>query len=91
MYMKTKRYQIYLYPYSVSVLDDFEKIANISRSKLIREAVDRLASQIVKVFAVREWPSPKMAYFDKLVGAINLKTRRPTNFALEEDEVYLKD
>lgn len=89
--MKTKRYQVYLYPYSVSVLDDFEKIANISRSKLIREAIDRLAGQIVKVFAARDGPPPQMTYFDKLVGAIHLKTKHPTNFALEKDEMYLKD
>lgn len=85
-----QRYQIYLNPHSVSILDDFEKISNISRSKLIRELVDRYIDQIVRVFSKRE-PPPKLTYFDKLAGAIDLKSPKPTNYALDNDEVYLED
>ena len=86
-----KRYQVYLNPHSVSILDDFEKLSNIPRSKLIREALDRWANQLVKVFSKREDQPAKYVHFDKVVGAIRLKTKKPTNFALDEDEIYLQD
>lgn len=86
-----KRYQLYLNPHSVSILDDFEKISHLSRSKVIRELLDRYVDQLVKVFSNREDQPVKYTHFDKLVGAIRLKTKRPTNFALDEDEIYLQD
>ena len=49
MYMK--RYQVYLNSHSVSILDDFEGISNISRSKLIRRVVDNVAEELIKIFA----------------------------------------
>lgn len=86
-----KRYQVYLNPNSVAILDDFEKISDISRSKLIREAIDRFVNQLVKVFAKRNDSLPKLTYLDRLAGAIDLKTSKPTNYALDENEIYLKD
>lgn len=86
-----KRYQVYLHPHSVTILDDFEKISSISRSKLIREAVDRLADQICLVFAKKENKLPKMTYFDQLAGSIDLKTKKKTNFAQTVDDIYLSD
>ncbi len=86
-----KRYQVYLNPNSVAILDDFEKISDISRSKLIREVIDRYVNQLVKVFAKRNDSLPKLTYLDRLVGAIDLKTSKPTNYALDDDEIYLKD
>lgn len=86
-----KRYQLYLNPHSISILDDFQKISSISRSKLIREALDRWVNQLVKVFSKRDDQPARYTHFDKLVGAIKLKTNKPTNFALEKDETYLED
>lgn len=86
-----KRYQVYLNPHSVAILDDFEKISNISRSKVIREVLDRYVDQLVKLFSKRADQPAKYTHFDKLVGAIHLKTKRPTNFALDVDEIYLQD
>lgn len=86
-----KRYQVYLDPHSISILDDFEKLSSISRSKSIREAIDRWANQLVKVFSKREDQPAKYTHFDKLVGAIQLKTKKSTNFALDDDEKYLQD
>lgn len=86
-----KRYQVYLDPHSVSILDDFEKYANISRSKLIREAIDRLAQNLSRVFA-RENEAPKeKVTLDSLVGFINVKTQKQTNYALRNDSAYLAD
>ena len=73
-----KRYQVYLNPHSVSILDDFEKYTNISRSKLIREAIDRLAQNLSRVFAAKnEFPQDKLI-LDSLVGFIG-KGPKQTN------------
>lgn len=68
-----KRYQVYLDPHSVSILDDFEKYTDISRSKLKDEA-----------------PKQKLI-LDSLVGFINLKGRKQTDYALKDDGAYLID
>lgn len=86
-----KRYQVYLNSHSVALLDDIEKITSISRSKVIRELVDRFVDQMAKVFTKERIPSSKLTYLDQLVGSIKLKTSKPTNFALDDDEIYLKD
>lgn len=88
--MNLKRYQVYLNPYSVSVLDGFKKTSNMSRSKLIREAIDRVAEQFVAIFAW-EKKTQKTKYFDKLCGFIDLKTKKKTHFAENVDEIYLTD
>lgn len=85
------RYQVYLDPHSVSILDEIEGISNISRSKLIQGLVDRFADQIAKVVSKREDLPAKYTHFDKLVGAIKLKTSKPTNYALDDDSMYLED
>lgn len=85
-----KRYQVYLNPHSVSVLDGVKELSNISRSKLIREAIDRVAEQIAAIFAP-ENKTQKIRYFDKLCGFIDLKTKEKTHFAENVDEIYLTD
>ena len=85
-----KRYQVYLNQSSVSVLDDFEKISNISRSKVIRQVIDRVAEQLVRVVEVKR--SNKKEYLlDTLAGFVNLKTNGKTNFAQNVDEIYFSD
>ncbi len=86
-----KRYQVYLNPHSVSILDEVEGISNISRSKIVRELVDRFTDQIAKVFTKRNDQPYRLSHLDKLVGAIDQKSKKPTNYALEDDEIYLKD
>lgn len=85
------RYQVYLNPHSVAILDDFENISDISRSKLIRGAIDRLADQLAKIFAVRTDRLPKLTHLDKLVGSIHLKTKKATQYAHSIDDIYLTD
>ena len=86
-----KRYQVYLNQHSVSILDDFGKHTDISRSELIRQAIDQVAQNLVKVFAATKTP-PKDSYIlDSLVGAIKLPRNKKTNFAQNIDEIYLTD
>lgn len=84
-----KRYQVYLNPHSVSILDDFERYANIPRSKLIREAIDRLAQNLSRVFAAKDEAPKQKSALDSLVGFIG--GQKQTNFALKSDSDYLKD
>lgn len=86
-----KRYQVYLNPHSVSILDDLGEQTDISRSKLIQGAIDRFADQVAKIFSKTVDQPFNYTHFDKLVGAIQLKTKSPTNFALDSDEIYLQD
>jgi len=86
-----KRYQVYLNPHSVSILDDFEKYANISRSKLIREAIDRLAQNLSRVFVEKDKAPKEKITLDSLVGFINVAGQKQTNYALRDDNVYLAD
>jgi len=86
-----KRYQVYLNQNSVSILDEFEKYANISRSKLIREAIDRLAQNLSRIFVAKNIAPGNRLVFDSLIGAINLKGKKETNYALKKDADYLLD
>lgn len=86
-----KRYQVYLDPHSVSILDDFEKYTDISRSKLIREAIDRLAQNLARVFVAKDEAPKQKLILDSLVGFINLKGRKQTDYALKDDGAYLID
>jgi len=85
-----KRYQVYLNPHSVYTLDEFNKISDISRSKLIRAAIDRVAEQLVAMFAPAK-KVQKTRYLDKLCGFIDLKSKEKTHFAENVDEIYLTD
>lgn len=86
-----KRYQVYLNPHSVSILDDFENYTNISRSKLIREAIDRLAENLARIFMIKKESHQEKLILDSLVGFIDIKSPNPTNYALKEDTTYLHD
>ena len=83
-----KRYQVYLNQNSVSVLDDFEKYSNISRSKLIREAIDRLAQNLSRVFVEKNIEPEDKSALDSLVGFINVKSQKQTNYAIQNEGSY---
>lgn len=86
-----KRYQVYLNPNSVSVLDEFEKNTSIPRSRLIRESIDRLAENLSKVFVDQEIPPKEKTALDSLVGTIKARGQKQTNYTLKDDLEYLKD
>ena len=86
-----KRYQVYLNPHSVSILDEIEQIIGVSRSKLIRETTDRLARTLTNIISAIKMQHRNKSNLDNLIGIIDLKTKKPTNYALEDDEFYLKD
>lgn len=83
-----RRYQVYLNSNSVAVLDDFEKISGISRSKVIREAIDRLAQQLLSIVLTKTETGQKRYFLDELAGFIDLKTSKKTNFTQKADMIY---
>lgn len=85
-----KRYQVYLDPATVSILDDFEESSRLSRSQLIRLSIDRLAENLSKVFLVNEVKPSRKYVLDSLSGVIKTGSRE-TNFAQRRDRCYLKD
>ena len=86
-----KRYQIYLNPHSVSILDEFGKHTKISRSQLIQMGIDQLAQNLRKVFIATNTPSKSNYILDTLVGAIKLKEGKKTNLAENIDDIYYND
>lgn len=86
-----KRYQVYLNPHSVSVLDEFGENVDVARSQLIRMAIEQVVQNLAKIFAATK-TQPKNTYIlDSMVGAIKLKGNKKTNFAQNIDEIYLND
>lgn len=86
-----KRYQVYLNPHSVSILDEVGKNIDISRSKILQAVIDSIAQNMAKVLAATRTSSKNKYIFDSLVGAIKLPGNKKTNFAQDIDEIYLKD
>lgn len=86
-----KRYQVYLSPSSVSILDDFAKPISVSRSKLIQMAIDAVANNLAKIFIATNTQRKDTYILDSLVGAIKIKGKKKTNFAQDIDEIYLRD
>lgn len=89
--MNTKRYQLYLNPNSVSILDEYSEQTDISRSQLIQMAIDQVAQNLRKVFVSTKTPVKNSYLLDSLIGAIKLEGNKQTNFASNIDKIYLHD
>mgnify|MGYP001579393804 CR=1 FL=1 len=82
------RYQIYLNSSSVGVLDQVSKEIKLSRSQIIRDVIDKMASEYKKLLVSTEArrlennPLLKMAGFAKGPGK---------DISHNVDEIYLKD
>lgn len=62
------RYQIYLYPEDVNVLDELARLTDFSRSQIIRDVITRMAKQYEKLLArqtEKNNPLLQMAGFTK--------------------------
>ena len=86
-----QRYQIYLNPSSVSTLDELESLTNITRSKVIRELVDKFVNGISKVISAKKLMPQKKYVLDELIGIIDTKGGKQTDYASRDDDIYLID
>jgi len=83
-----KRYQVYLNPYSISVLDDLGKIVDISRSKQLRLVIDRVAEELGSILRAKETSQAKEKFLlDDLAGFVDLKTDKKIDFTKDIDDV----
>ena len=84
-----KRYQVYLNQISVSVIDDYEKLTKMSRSKVIRYLVDSASEQLITL--IRRKEPGKKYLMDSLAGFIDLKTNKKMDLVSNIDEVLLQN
>lgn len=84
------RYQIYLNSESVAIIDEAEEHIGISRSKIIRDLVDRYAHNMLKIFSITHTIKSKKSSLQGLVGIINTD-KKVTNYAMQSDRKYLQD
>lgn len=87
-----KRYQVYLHPHSVRVLDEVATVAGFSRSRLIQEAVDAVVQRFSNILATLK-PSKKVDYswWDEMVGSITVGDGKKTvNISENIDELYYR-
>jgi hypothetical protein len=85
-----KRYQVYLNPQSVSIIDAFGKEVKLSRSRILQMMVDSVAGNLSKLLVTRRNKRVKGA-LDDIVGSITIKGKKKTDFAQNIDEIYLRD
>jgi len=85
-----KRYQVYLNPQSVGIIDLFQKETDISRSKIIRFTVDALAENLAKLLVKKERVTIK-GPLDQIIGIIKPKVEEVTNLAEKIDQIYRSD
>lgn len=100
-----KRYQVYLDPESVRVLDQIEKLTSISRSQMIRAALDVLSRNLSLVGGTGTSRSIQDNTLLKMAGCLDAsrskKKRKPTSrfvdhrsksdFSRRDDREYLDD
>lgn len=82
-----KRYQVYLNSQSVELIDTLEQEGILSRSHIIRLAIDSVAQNLAHLALP---PKKITGALDDLVGLINLKTKH-TNISGKVDDIYLTD
>ena len=87
-----KRYQVYLHPRSVGILDEVAEISPFNRSELIREAIDAVANRFGNLLAVFK-PLKKTDYswWDEMAGSITVGDKNKTVHISENvDEIYYR-
>lgn len=86
-----KRYQVYLNPQSVRVLDEAEEVFQLSRSRLLREAAEAAANRIGNLLAVFKKPrSADYSWLDKMIGSIKVKGIKQVHISENVDEIYYR-
>jgi len=84
-----KRYQVYLNPHSVSVLDAASETIEMVRSKIIQNVVDRVSEEIIDIALVKKTSRKKQyGVLDKYAGFIDEGSKKKYNYSQTVDEIY---
>lgn len=82
------RYQIYLDPKSVDVLDELAKLTDLSRSQIIRDVISKMAQEYKKVLLATAPTREKNNPLLKMAGFA--KGGKP-GISRNVNQIYLKD
>lgn len=85
------RYQVYLNPKSVAVLDAVARQLAVSRSTIIRDVVDRVGGEFAKLLAGSRAARRKSNPLLKMAGMIKGPLPHGRSLAENIDEIYLHD
>jgi hypothetical protein len=86
-----KRYQVYLEQDDVETLDQVERITQVSRSSIIRDAVSAASSNLKNVLVVSRYNNAfKSPSFLKHAGILTEQNKSPKSISKEEDAIYSK-
>ncbi|MDP2692011.1 MAG: ribbon-helix-helix protein, CopG family [bacterium] len=83
-----QRYQIYLEPESVGVLDELAKLTSFSRSRIIRDVISRMAREYKKLLEKRTQSQMKNNPLLKMAGFAKGPGR---DISHHVNDIYLKD
>ena len=86
-----KRYQLYLNPASVHILDEVTQVIPLTRSELIRAAIDGAASRVGNLLAAIKPPTSRdYSWIDALTGTLVVKGRKKVKISEDIDEIYYR-
>ena len=84
-----RRYQVYLDPHSVNILDEAAEMSPFSRSQLIREAIDAVSARFSNLLAAFKPPKFRdYKWLDRMVGSIKIKGKKTVRISENIDEIY---
>ena len=82
------RYQIYLNPKSVNIIDDISREMGVARSAIIRDVIDRVVREYEKVLSAAKKIPLKNHPLMKIIGI----GKSPTGDVADGvDDIYLQD
>ena len=83
------RYQVYLDPRSVAILDEASELLPVTRSQIIREAIDAAAGRVSNLLALLKPVSfDDYSWIDKMTGSLIYKDGKTVNMTERVDSVY---
>ncbi|TSC85298.1 MAG: hypothetical protein G01um101416_964 [Microgenomates group bacterium Gr01-1014_16] len=85
----TARYQVYLDPRSVGILDEASGLLPVTRSQIMREAIDAAAGRVGNLLAMfKPVNSNNYSWMDKMVGSISSGRKFKKSASERVDDIY---
>jgi len=83
------RYQVYLEPKEVEIVDELAEDIGISRSRILQDVISRVVLEYSKIWQTSKCPKKKKSAFLKMQGIA--KGASKVSLAENADEIYLID
>lgn len=91
MYVMLKRYQVYLNPHSVGILDEVAELIPLNRSQMIREAIEVITSRLGNWLAsIKALETDDYSVWDEMIGSVKVKGKKIVNLSENVDEIYYR-